>query len=370
MKLKNALKLGIGTTTLAASLHVSAMFLPVTDYANLANNIMQDMQAMMASMIKEEFRDAVFEMTGFGSESKVDATNNGVANAVARINQAAADLQNLAQLERSAPSRDACSATISSEAFANALCGQGSIQDEHNGLISEVSTSISEMYASISAGAGSITGLVTNAGTTSSTLTLSQKAYTQFQKRQIAEYDKYKAWSDAGKENQAKNPNLIMPMGNYNPQLSDEEIEMAKNYAFATYPPYVRTKIADPRSTNEIEEELRVKNATNFVGAVINRQIEMRLAPEPGQPSKLTTLEAQTALRFTDDGELSSDRNSWLQRITQDSSYSTHAISRDGAIMKSIKIKQMIDRYESSLLRERLLANYVLNSLNHTGNNL
>jgi len=371
MNLKQMFKLGIGTTALAASLQASAMFLPVTDYANLANNIMDNMQASLAALVKEQFRDTVFDMTGLGSENQIESVNNGAANTVARINKVAADLQNMTQLERAQPSRDACSATVSSQAFTDSLCAQGGVQDDHDSLIDSVSTSLSALYANIETGASSVTGLITNSGSDGGTTeTLSVKAYKEYQKKQIAAYAQFKKWSDAGKEAQASNPNLTMPMGNYNPQLSDEEIEMAKNYAFVTYPPYVRKKPSDPTNTLEIAAELRLKNMTNFIGAAINRQIEMRVPPQAGQLSKLSTLELQTALRFTDDGKLSTDKNSWLQRTTQDSSYSTNAINRDGAIMKSIKIKQMIDRYESSLLRERLLASYVLNKLDPPQKNL
>lgn len=372
MKLKKMVKLGIGTTALAASLHVSAaMFLPVTDYANLANSVMDNIQASLAAAVKEAFRDTVFDMTGQGTESQVDAVNNGAANAVARINKAAADLQNLTQLERSQPSRDACSATVSSQAYTDALCDQGTLQADRDTLINSVSSGLSTLYANIESGTSSVTGLITNADSAGgSEETLSEKAMKEYLAKQVAAYDEYKAWSDAGKDDVANNPNLIMPMGNYNPQFSDEEVKMAKNYAFVTYPPYVRSNPTDPKDTTEIEAELRLKNTTNLVGAVITRQIEMRTPPASGQLSKLSTLELQTALRFTDDGKLSGDTNSWLQRTTQDSSYSTNAISRDGAIMKSIKIKQMIDRYESSLIRERLLASYVLNKLNEPQKNL
>lgn len=364
MKPAKAIRLALGIASLVAAAQASAMLLPVTDYANLAYKKYQELQDQLNAMVNTEYLSTIFEMTGLESGNKIDTINNGVANAVARINQVGTDLHNLTQLERSQPSRDACSATFSSDAFEKALCNQGSVQEDRDGLIAKVSNGVSDLYASVTAGAGAVTGLSINDSTSSAKLTLSQKAYAAYQKEQVAQFERYQAWVDAGKGAQATNPNLLMPMGNYNPQLTDEEIEMAKTYAFATYPPYVRKNIADPTSTNEIEAELRLKNTQNLVGAVINRQIELRVPPEPGQPSKLTTLEAQTALRFTDDGKLASDGNSWLQRTTQGGSYSTHAISRDGAIMKSIKIKQMIDRYESSLVRERLLASYVLNALN------
>ncbi|KPC16878.1 hypothetical protein [Pseudomonas amygdali] len=371
MKLKNMMKLGIGTTALAVSLHASAMLIPVTDYANLADKIYENIQASLAAAVKEVFRDTVFDMTGQAAKDQVDTVNNGAANAIARINKVATDLQNLTQLERSQPSRDACSATVSSKAFTDALCDQGSLQADRDTLINSVSTGLSSLYAKIGSGASSVTGLITNADSTGgSEETLSEKAMKEYVAKQVAAYDTYKAWSDAGKDDVASNPNLLMPMGNYNPQFSEEDLKMAQNYAFITYPPYIRKNTTDPTSTAEIEAELRLKNATNLVGAVITRQAEMRTPPSAGQMSKLSTLELQTALRFTDDGKLSGDTNSWLERTTQDSSYSTHAINRDGAIMKSIKIKQMIDRYESSLIRERLLATYVLNQLNEPQKNL
>jgi hypothetical protein len=341
-------------------------FIPVTDYANLYQRISEEVQQQAAAATKLVGLDSIMQLYQNGKEKSMDALDNGAANTAARMDKTLADVQNLDQLEKSLPARDACTTSISGGAISNLACGDQSVQKSYQDVIDSVSGNVVGMYAKAQKVGSGITALVTSASTSNTaTQTESQKNYAAYLKKQIATYDQIKAWDDAGKGNAASDPRLLMPMGNYNPQFSEEDLAMAQTYAYVTYPPYVRFNPADPTEPQEFLSELRMKNSINKVGAAINRQIEMRTPPSDGQPSKMTALEAETAMRFTDQGALDTNGESFLTRVTQDNTYTTSAINREGAIMKSIKLRQMIDRYESSLIHEQLLSTYVLNAMDN-----
>lgn len=362
MKFNRKVRATLGFGCLMLSLGANAFLIPVNDYENLAQGIYEDVQQQLHAAIEYAHLDSIMQMYHVGKDSSIMAMNNGAANSVVRMNQVLADIQNMHQLERSLPTRDACTTTINGSAISDLACGDSSVLDTYQDGIDEVSGSVVGLYAKAKSVGRGITGMVTSSPTSgaSATLTESQKNYAAYLAKQIATHDKIKAWEDAGKGELASDPRLLMPMGNYNPQFSPEDLDMAQTYAYVTYPPYVRFNPTDPTEPQEILTELRMKNAVNDVGAVINRHIQMRTPPEPGHPSKLTALEAQTALRFTDQGALATDGKSWVTRVTQDNTYSTSAINREGAVMKSIQLRQMIDRYESNLIKEQLLAKYVL----------
>jgi soluble cytochrome b562 len=363
MQFKNKLRLGFGMCAMAFGMGAhAAFFIPVTDYANLAQRLYEEVQQEAAAATHLAGLDSIMQMFQNGADKSMQALNNGAANAAARMDQTLADIQNMAQLEKSMPTRDACTTSITGTSISNLACGDPAVQNDYQNIIDTVSGSVVGLYAKAQKATSGITGLVTSASTSvTPTQTESQKNYAAYLKKQIETFDQIKAWEDAGKGDLASDPRQLLPMGNYNPQFSDEELKMAQTYVYVTYPPYVRFNPTDPTEPQEILSELRMKNAVNNVGSVMTRQIEMRTPPSEGQPSKLTALEAQTAMRFTDQGALSTDGQSWITRVTQDNSYTTSAINREGAIMKSIKVRQMIDRYESSLIREKLLATYVLN---------
>lgn len=362
MKIKNKARLAIGATALGMAMSAHAFLIPTTDYAMLAQKVAEDIQEQFQAAKELLHLDAIMQLYNTGKDSTITAVNNGAANAIVRMNKTLADIQNIEQLEKSLPTRDACSTHINGIAISDLACGDDSILSNYQDTIDKVSGSVVGLYTKAQKITSGITGLVTSASTaTGVELTESQKAYAAYMQKQIETFDQLKAWDDAGKGEKARDPRLLMPLGNYNPQFSDEDLKMALTYAYVTYPPYVRSAPSDPTEPQEILTELRMKNAVNEVGAVINRHIQMRTPPADKQPSKMTALEAQTALRFTDNGALATDGQSWVTRVTQDNSYSTGALNREGAIMKSIKVRQMIDRYESSLIREQLLAKYVLN---------
>jgi hypothetical protein len=374
MKFKSTVACALGLSLCALAFQANATFLiPVTDYAMLMQRIEDDLAAATNAAKKMVNLDAIMQTYNAGRDSTINAVNNGSANSVARMNQVLADIQNATQMEKALPTRDACTTTIGGAALTDLACGDPSTQEDYESTMDRITSSVVGMYTAASRTTSRITGMVTSASTTGTGIvvkTESQKKYDQYLAKQIEIYDQLKAWADAGKESASLDPRQLLPMGNYNPQFNEEDQQMAQVYAYVTYPPYVRKNPVDPTAAQEFMAELRKKNDMGVVGSVINRQIEMRMPPQPGKPSKLLAIEAQTAMRFTDQGTLSTDDQSWLTRVTQDNSYSTSAINREGAIMKSIKVRQMIDRYESSLVREQMLATYMLGILDNPSNKL
>lgn len=373
MKFKSTVACALGLSLCALAFQANAFLIPVTDWAQLKQRIEDDIAAATNAAKKMANLDAIMQTYNTGKDSTMSAVNNGSANAVIRMNQVLADIQNAAQVEKSQPTRDACTTAIGGGSLTNLACGDPSTQDNYDSTIERITSSVVGMYAAAAKTTSGITGMITSAssaGTGSAEKSESQKKYDEYVTKQIETYDQLKAWADAGKESASLDPRLLLPLGNYNPQFNEEDQQMAQVYAYVTYPPYVRKNPADPIAEQEFMAELRKKNDMGVVGSVINRQIQMRVPPQPGQPSKLLAIEAQTAMRFTDQGALSPDDKSWITRVTQDNSYSTSAINREGAIMKSIKVRQMIDRYESSLVREQMLATYVLGVLDNPSNKL
>jgi hypothetical protein len=374
LKFKSIVACALGLSLSALAFQASAtFFIPVTDYANIAQRIEDDIAAAANAAKKMVDLDGIMQLYHTGKDSTMNAVNNGSANAVVRMGQVLTDIQNAAQVEKSQPTRDACTTTIGGTSLSDLACGDPSTQDNYQSTVDRISSRVVGMYTAAERTTSRITGMITSASSTGSGSTErseSQTKYDEYLAKQIETYDQLKAWADAGKESASLDPRLLLPLGNYNPQFTEEDQQMAEVYAYVTYPPYVRKNPADPIAAQEFMAELRKKNDMGVVGTVINRQIQMRVPPQPGKPSKLLAIEAQTAMRFTDEGALSTDGQSWITRVTQDNSYSTSAINREGAIMKSIKVRQMIDRYESSLVREQMLATYVLGILDNPSNKL
>jgi hypothetical protein len=103
---KTKLWLVAGYLSLAISAPANAL-IPVTDIANLAENIAGNIQDMYNWVEQKRLLLMQMDQVGISSEMDIDNTNNAIANVIVRTGKATQEVQNIEILEKSAPDKDA-----------------------------------------------------------------------------------------------------------------------------------------------------------------------------------------------------------------------------------------------------------------------
>lgn len=125
---KNKIKVLVTSMALigALSAPMANALIPTTDYANLGEAIMANINRAMEWAKEEAMQVSQMDLMGSLSGMEVDTINNGFANMIARFGQTQQDIQNTEQLEKSIPAQDACKTISVSNILQDALCDSDS----------------------------------------------------------------------------------------------------------------------------------------------------------------------------------------------------------------------------------------------------
>jgi len=125
---KNKIKALAASMALAGALSapMANALLPTTDYAQLGEAIMANINRAMEWAEESAMQASQMDLMGALSGMEVDTINNGFANMIARFGQTQQDIQNTEQLEKSIPAKDACQTVTVSNILQDALCDSDS----------------------------------------------------------------------------------------------------------------------------------------------------------------------------------------------------------------------------------------------------
>lgn len=347
-----------------------AFVVPNTDFKNFEIKVTDDVNRAIEYVKKTGLYQAIDSARAYDTEARVDAFNNGAANWVARVNQAAADVFMLNQKEKSMPSQDACTTVSVQGGLAEAVCGEGGIADAVAEQMGIGNSGPLEIYNKAKTIVGSLVPKVIGAAAPGSGSTTpgagdseSTKAYKRFIEEEIAAVEKNMAWVAAGKGDKANNPALLLVTSDIAPSYTAEELEMALNMARLTYPPFVRKYSEDPVNNREVVQDMRRKLRIEQANSDIARQIGLRTSLDPAKPSKLMALGMPVALKFDDNNEIATDGESWIHKVALNNNTTPTEMSKESLLMTGLKFNQALERYKSQLVTEQLLLNLYLTKL-------
>lgn len=339
----------VSTLSLSTASHA---FFAGTDVLKLSKTITERIQQLGDSAAMQAIKQAGLDMYSNTKELEIDTWNNGVANYIARINQAKADIQKLGQIERMMPATEVCSTALVSVSLEDSLCTEDGFIQRIRALRNSFNKA--DTVANISPYAVSETRLANAAGEP----VMSGRA--TYDEAMLKSMKALQAHIDAGREAVVFQPDLYQIHESSPFTLNAHEIDIATHRMIIEYPPH----LAQDNLTTDREKvlEARRKIVTEGAAEVVAKHIALKVPAGPNLPSKLEAMHLAANMRLMPDGSLDGSDESFMQKIAL-SNAGEGVMAREKMIMKSIQLSQALERYKQSLAMEHRLHMITVNML-------
>lgn len=343
----------ISMTVIATQAHATGF--PQTDVVKIATQVWESFQRYSEHLIDKVMSETKLDTQASNAEMEIEAWNNGAANAVARINQAYADVFNMEQTERSVSAPGTCDTLMYRESMDDSLCNTAS-------AIEDINASHKAVYqSSTQAVAGQSLNSLALAAASGDRFKNTRDAYERYQTELGKHIENLERHVAAGRGADVYRADL-MDINDASPfAFTDDQLDIAKSRYFIEHPIYLealRDNELDDKHIAKIEQKRILWDTATQVTA---KNIALKTPGDNNFPSRLQALQMAAKIRLVEGLPDASDTDgkSFLQDIALKNN-GEGATAREKMIMASFKLDQAFTRYKQTLELERQISNYAL----------
>lgn len=313
----------------------------VKDPAGLMQNIYTNISRTLEATREFVVENAKLVAIGVSAEQQVEAINNGFANTVARLDKGKEERQNLEQLERSQPAKDACSTLTVSVGLGDAACAQVDQAEQ-------LSRDRARRY-STATGGGIFADKVTDA----------QDVNAENNRTAVEVMDKCGALGDKCLDARLWFTSTALTADEY--KALQLQSDIAANINVQT-PQVAQLKPGSPEHDRAVLQDIRRENAREQARdslntlQVLNHGTLIDGKREPGR--------VEQYVKYSE-SRLGSEQ--WLCQVTNscsDNYVPPAELQRRTAEIQAVMASLQLDQYKSDLRREQLLQNALQHQIN------